>query len=142
MIGNMDVSIDNTAILEAVQSLAGSGNQDTTQNTCTKLKSTQSTCKYIKQRNCCVNKVNEGQINEIKSCGNVDNTNMANASLRQAVCSGDITTTQADDMAGDLKSTETVKASQFAMGTLIALAIIGVLSVLAAGLVKYMNIPC
>ena len=141
-ISSLGVSIDNAALLDAVQSLGGSGNQEVDQKSCTDIDVNQTSCSYIKQRNCCVNQVDNHLVNKLTVCGNVDGATQRNASINVSLCAGEITNKTATDLDVDVKNKGGMSASQMAVGTLIALAMLGVIGAAVAGFVKYMNRPC
>jgi hypothetical protein len=124
-LSKMGASADNSAILEAVQSVAGGGSQEIDQKSCNNISEEQTSCQYLSQKNCCMNNVNSSQDNVLKACGNTENVTMDNTALNTSVCAGEITTSQATDLSADAKNTSEVKASQVAVGAVVILILVG-----------------
>jgi len=124
-LGTMAATADNSAVLAAVQSLAGGGSQDIDQKSCNNIDIKQTSCQYLSQKNCCVNNINSSQNNVLKTCGNTQNVTMENTALNTSVCAGEITTSQATDLSADATNTSTIKASQVAVGAVVILIIVG-----------------
>jgi len=85
---NMDASIDNAALQEAVNRAKNLANSESSQINCNNINLNLSACKYLKQTQCCTNRVTSEQSNLIKAgcAGGISGVRQSNTSESISTC--------------------------------------------------------
>ena len=143
---NMDASIDNSALQNALNQSTGIMAQSrSSANTCNELDVNMSACKYIQQKSCCRNKISTKQLNEIDpecSLWDINGVTQTNDNRSAQLCNLSASASISDQMAAVLvnkSSQESVNKSEgITASWLIAIAIV-ILAILLSPiiLIKY-----
>lgn len=112
-------SIDNTALLQAVNKVVGVlASSSSDQRICNNLNTSLSGCSYLKQEACCTNELTLSGNNVIKSCGAVvaDNVQQKNTTNMYQACSTTNQSAMSEDLASKLINKTSMKMDNYAEG--------------------------
>ena len=129
----MDVSFDNQAIQKAINDSKGLGaTASSEQLTCNNMSVGINACKYMSQKQCCNNNINQSASNEIKaSCSaNINNVTQSNVLSAFNDCNLTAASSVSDEMAVKIKNSSVQEAKNTATGLTMGFFII-ILVVLA-----------
>jgi len=131
-LSKMDATIDNQAIMEAINKAKGlMSNSTSDQNICNYIETNLSACKYVNQINCCNNYVQTNQSNLIdKGCtlGQFSNITQSNDSATLSKCTMSAQSSISDDIStkifNELKQSSENTSEGLTMAFLIVIMII------------------
>ena len=131
---SMSASVDNEALQKVLAKASGIGAKaDSKQRTCNVINQNMKACKYVSQKQCCVNSVQSDQLNRLKICGGKF-INQSNALNVIQSCSTSAESQVSDSLINAItnKSSQsaTLVAKGFPVGALIAILIIAALFIL------------
>lgn len=135
-------TIDNSAMMSAIQNMTGGGKIDSEPNACVDVSVTQSACSYVKDKQCCHNEIQNTRSNILEiggECPNilaqditqmVDITSIAECSSNDTATANN-TQTQATTLNPDLSGDQTMTPNY------IMYLVIGIVAVVAVCVVGY-----
>ena len=105
----MDASIENSALQKALNEAKGlMSNSESNQDICNDISLKMSACKYISQKQCCANKVNQNQSNVLRAqCtgGQIARILQSNTADAQNTCDMSSQASISDEMKASIKNT-------------------------------------
>ena len=107
-LSKMDASIENSALQKSLNEAKGlMSNSASNQDICNDISLKMSACKYISQKQCCSNKINQNQSNKLnaKCTGQISHILQSNIADAQNACDMSSQASMTDDMKVSLKNT-------------------------------------